>query len=146
MQRGRGYNEVRVGDAWESAMTVTEAHLSVGAGMIGDFNPLHVDETFARASRYGGRILHGVLTGAIAGAPLGMWFAGTAIAYLEHNCRFLAPVRAGDTLATRWTITARIDKPKAGGGILELAGETHNQDGVRVLAATGKMLVTDAPG
>jgi len=30
-----------------------------------------------------------------------MYFAGTAIAYLEHSCRFKAPVRAGDTLATR---------------------------------------------
>jgi 3-hydroxybutyryl-CoA dehydratase len=143
MQRGKAYNEVSLGEVIEARMTVTEAHLALGAGLIGDFNPLHVDETFARASRFGGRILHGVLTAAIAGAPLGMAFHGTAIAFLEHASRFKAPVRAGDTLHTRWTVVAKLDKPKAGGGIVVVAGETHNQDGVVVLEGDGKMLVGD---
>jgi 3-hydroxybutyryl-CoA dehydratase len=141
MPDGKGYNEVSVGDAYEAVLRVTEAHLSEGAALTGDFNPLHVDDAFARASRYGGRILHGVMTGAIAGAPLGMWFHGTAIAYLEHNCRFLAPVRAGDTLTTRWTVVEKVDKPKHDGGIVVVRGETRNQAGAVVLEATGKMLV-----
>lgn len=46
-----------------------------------------------------------------------MYFHSTAIGYLEHNCRFLAPVRPGDTLKTTWTIVERLDKPKHDGGI-----------------------------
>ena len=72
----------------------------LGAGLIGDFNPHHVDESYAKGTRFGTRILHGMLTGAIMGAPLGMYFHGTAIGFLEHNVRFIAPVRAGDTLTT----------------------------------------------
>lgn len=140
---GKRYSEVAVGQTYRQSVLVTEAHLSLGATLIGDFNPLHVDEAFARRSRYGGRILHGVITSAIIGAPAGMVFAGTAIGYLEHNCRFLGPVRIGDTLATVWTVTALEDKPKHGGGVVRMHADCLNQRGDRVAEASGAMLVKD---
>jgi acyl dehydratase len=70
-----------------------------------------------------------------------MHFHGTAIAYLEHNCRFKAPVRPGDTVATTWTVIDKLDKPKHGGGIVVLSGVSRNQDGTLVAEAEGKMLV-----
>jgi len=143
LNRGRRYDEVRVGDAFTSAMTITESHLAQAAGLIADFNPLHVDETFARKSRYGSRILHGVITSAILGGPVGMYFAGTAIGYLEHNTRFLAPVRPGDTLTLSWRVTAKDDKPRHGGGVVALEGEASNQEGTVVARATGRMLVAN---
>jgi acyl dehydratase len=125
---------------------VTEAHLVLGSGLFGDFNPLHVDEEFARASRFGGRILHGPFTAALVSAPVGMYFSGTAIAYLEHACRFKSAVRPGDTLATEWRVTAKLDKPKHQGGICVLAGEARNQKGELVVEAEGKILVRARPG
>lgn len=144
MLPGKGYNEINVGDRFESAMTVTETHLVLGAGLIGDFNPVHVNQQFARESRFGTRILHGVITSAIIGGPMGMVFHGTAIAYLEHNCRFLAPVRAGDTLHTTWTLVEKIDKPDHGGGIAVMEAKCMNQEGVLVAEASGKMLLKNA--
>jgi 3-hydroxybutyryl-CoA dehydratase len=76
---GVRYDDARIGTTFSSTLTVTETHLVLGAGLIGDFNPHHVDDSYAKRSRYGGRILHGMLTGAIMGAPLGMYFHGTAI-------------------------------------------------------------------
>jgi acyl dehydratase len=52
----------------------------LGAGLIGDFNPHHVDDEYAKGTRFGTRILHGMLTSALMGAPVGMYFHGTAIA------------------------------------------------------------------
>jgi acyl dehydratase len=145
MISGRYFDDVAVGDVFSSSLTVTESHLVLGAGLIVDFNPLHVDETFARQSRYGGRILHGVLTSAIMGGAVGMYFSGTAIAYLEHSARFRAPVRIGDTLCSRWTIRERVAKPARGAGIVELGGECHNQHDELVAEADGKMLVAVRP-
>lgn len=71
-------------------------------------------------------------------------FRGTAIAYLEHACRFLAPVRPGDTLTTTWTIVDRIDKPSHGGGIAVMKAVCRNQDGTVVVEADGKMLAKNA--
>jgi acyl dehydratase len=138
---GRCYDDVAVGDAFSRTITITDTHLVVGAGLIGDFNPHHVDDEYAKRSRFGTRILHGVITSALMGAPVGMYFHGTAIAYLEHAARFKAPVRIGDTLTTTWTVTALHPKPGHGGGVVVLAGVARNQDGIVVAEADGKMLV-----
>jgi acyl dehydratase len=138
---GKHYDEVAIGETFGSSLTVTETHLVLASGLFGDFNPLHVDERFASASRFGGRILHGPFTSALVSAPVGMYFHSTAIAYLEHTCRFKAPVRPGDTLKSTWKIVDKLDKPKHAGGIVVLTGECHNQDGTLVVEAEGKILV-----
>lgn len=143
MLTGKWFDETKVGDTFGASVTVTETHLVLAAGLLGDFNPLHVDETFARGTRMGGRILHGTFTGALVSAPAGMYFHGTAIAYLEQTCRFKAPVRPGDTLRTTWTIAERIEKPKQRGGIVVLHARCENQRGEVVAEADGKMLVSN---
>ena len=145
MQAGRGYNEVVIGNAFETTMTLTETHIVLSAGLFGDFNPLHVNQRFAEQSRFGNRIAHGYVTTSFMAAHLGMVFHGTAIAYVEHASRFIAPVMAGDTLTIVWTVTAREDKPKHGGGIVSLSGVCRNQNGVKVAEADAKMLVADNP-
>lgn len=142
--RGLRYAQVRLGDRYRRSLSITAQHLDDGARLIGDFNPLHVDEDFARASRFGGRILHGVITSALMGAELGMVFAGTALGYLQHDARFLAPVRIGDRLDITWTVVALEDKPRHGGGIVSCDGEALNQRGERVCLAHGRMLVGGA--
>jgi len=142
---GKWYDEVAVGDRFGTRLTVTEAHLVLGAGLFGDFNPLHVDEEFAKRSRFGTRILHGPFTSALVSAPVGMHFSGTAIAYLAHACRFKAAVLPGDTLATEWTVLEKLDKPKHRGGICVLRGAATNQRGETVIEADGKILVSARP-
>jgi acyl dehydratase len=142
MFEGKWYDEVKVGDRFSTGLTVTETHLVLAAGLFGDFNPLHVDEGHARGSRYGGRILHGPFTSALVASPVGMYFHTTAIAYVEHTCRFKAPVRPGDTLTTTWTVTGLLPKPKHHGGIVVLTCECRNQDGTVVAEADGKILVS----
>lgn len=143
---GKGYNEVKVGDTFSSALTITETHLVLAAGLIGDFHPLHVDQQYAEQTRFGGRVLHGVFTGALVGGPVGAYFAGTGIAYLEHNCRFRNPARPGDTLTTTWTISHKTDKPNHEGGLVALTGVCRNQKNEVVVEADAKLLVRNIPG
>ncbi len=138
---GRYFDELRIGESFRRTITVTETHLVLGAGLIGDFNPHHVDEEYARKSRFGGRILHGMITSALMGAPVGMYFCGTAVAYLEHRAKFLAPVRPNDTIASTWTIVELLPKPKHGGGIVVLDGNARNQADVTVAEAHARIMV-----
>jgi len=142
---GRWYDELAVGETWSRAVTITVDHLDIGAEYVQDFHPLHVDEDFARKSRFGSRILHGMLTSALMGGPVGEYFHGTATAYLEHNARFLAPVKPGDTLTIAWVIERLVDKPHHGGGIAEMSGTATNQEGVVAARATGKIMVASRP-
>ena len=145
MFQGKWYDEIAVGERFGTRVTVTETHLVLGSGMFGDFNPLHVDEEFSRKSLFGTRILHGPFTGALIAAPVGNYFAGTALAYLEYACRFKAPVRPGDTIATEWTVTEKIAKPKRNGGILVMRCESRNQNHEIAVEADGKLLVANRP-
>ena len=145
MFQGKWYEEVAVGERFGTRVTVTETHLVLGSGMFGDFNPLHVDEEFSKKSMFGTRVLHGPVTGALIAAPVGNYFAGTALAYLEYACRFKAPIRPGDTIATEWTVMERIDKPKQKGGILVMRCEGRNQKDEIAVEAEGKLLVASRP-
>ena len=138
---GKAFDEVAVGDTFASALTITETHIVMGAGLIGDTNPHHMNAEYAKTQRFGTPILHGMLTSAIMGAAVGMYFHGTAIAYLEHRARFIAPVRAGDTLTTTWTIAGLVDKPAHDAGIVTLTGTARNQADDVVAEAEARMLV-----
>jgi 3-hydroxybutyryl-CoA dehydratase len=145
VSQGHWYDEVSVGDTWSREVAITVSHLDIGAEYVQDFHPVHVDDEFARKSRFGSRILHGMLTSALMGGPVGAHFHGTAIAYLEHNAQFLAPVKPGDTLTIAWKIDRLVDKPHHHGGIAEMSGTATNQDGVVAARATGKILVASKP-
>lgn len=138
---GRKFSQFSIGDSFGDEVVVKDHHLADGARLIGDYNPLHVDVDFAERSLFGGPILHGVITSALMSAPFGNLVAGTAIGYLEHNTRFLAPVRSGDTLRIIWTVTGLAPKPARGGGIVSAECEARNQLDVLVASATGKMMV-----
>jgi acyl dehydratase len=74
-----------------------------------------------------------------------MYFSGTALAYLEHSCRFKAAVRPGDTLTSEWTVTEKLDKPKHRGGIVVMRCVSTKQDGETAVEADGKILVASRP-
>src|SRR4051794_17315170 len=116
--RGRGFNQLREGETFANTWTLTETHIVLGAGLFNDFNPLHVNHTFAHSSRFGGPIAHGYVTSNAMAALLGMVFHSTAIAYVEHHVRFTHPVRAGDTLTIEWTVMELDPKEKLGGGLV----------------------------
>ena len=111
--------------------TVGEADVTLFAGLAGDFNPLHVDEEFAAATDFGGRIAHGPLVLAMAiglMAQLNL-IDGTALALLDLAWEFKAPVKIGDTIRARVTPAERRTTRKPGRGILILRFAVENQRG-----------------
>lgn len=129
-----------VGERASLTKTVSEADVAIYADLIGDFNPLHVDDEYARKSRFGRRIAHGMLTAGLISAVLGNKLPGAGGIYLSQQIEFLAPVYLGDTIATTVEVTAwRPDKR-----ILTLKTDCYNQDELQVV--TGKaVLLVDRP-
>lgn len=140
---GKAFDEITRGETFGQSLTIDASHISRACGMFGDFNPLHSDAQFCASSRFGRPILHGPMTSAFMSASIGMYFYGTAVAYLEHNCRFIAPVFAGDTLSVEWTITETLDKPRSNGGIAVLSGYCSNHSGEQIAVASGKILLSN---
>lgn len=141
--KGHGFADLSVGATFGATLTVTGSHIATACGLFGDFNPVHSNETFASRTLFGRRVLHGPFTSALVSASVGMYFEGTAIAYLEHNCRFVKPVYAGDTLTTTWTILEKLEKPRHDGGVVRMSASCINQHGDEVANADGAILVSN---
>lgn len=128
--RGLTFEEFSVGQTLETAArTVLDADIIGFAGLSGDFNPLHVDDEFAKTTPFGRRIAHGMLvlsigTGLAVGAG---YFEGTTIAFLALEAKFGAPTFVGDTLRVRLTIENKRETRKPDRGIVFFALEISNQ-------------------
>jgi 3-hydroxybutyryl-CoA dehydratase len=78
--------------------TITDADILMFAGVSGDTNPVHLNEEFAAGTPFHGRIVHGMLTASLISTVLGTKLPGPGCIYISQSMRFLAPVRAGDTV------------------------------------------------
>jgi 3-hydroxybutyryl-CoA dehydratase len=74
------------------------------AGVSGDTNPVHLNEEFAQGTSFAGRIAHGMLTASLISTVLGTKLPGPGCIYLSQSLKFLAPVRAGETVRAEVTI------------------------------------------
>ena len=74
------------------------------AGLTGDNNPMHIDDEFASSTRFGGRIVHGLLTSSLLSSVIGMKLPGPGCIYMSQNLRFVKPVHIGDTVCARTTV------------------------------------------
>lgn len=128
--RARPYSAIEPGETFTGALTVTEAHVVLAAGVFNDPGPNHVNVLQAESGRFGARIAHGPLLMGIAEGVLGNELGSTIVALLELTARFRHPAFLGDTVVVEWTVAELIDKPAfAGGGIVALTGRVVNQDG-----------------
>ncbi len=105
---GRRFEDLAIGEAAEIARTVTEADIAAFAAVSGDFNPMHVDEDYAKASPFKGRIAHGMLSGAFISTVLGMKLPGPGCIYVAQSLNFKRPVRIGDTVVARCEVTGLV--------------------------------------
>src|SRR3954465_3149591 len=110
--RGKYLDEISDGMTAVFSKTVTEADIVLYAGISGDTNPVHLDEEFAKPTMFKGRIAHGMLTAGFISAVLGTKLPGPGSIYLSQSLKFKAPVRIGDTVRARVTVSA-IDQEKA---------------------------------
>ncbi len=119
--------------------SIAEADIVKFAEVSGDYNPVHLDEEFARKTLFGGRIAHGVIAISLISAAVAK-FPGLVI-LVSHSSRFLRPVKIGDTI----TATAEVTDTRKDKGIVRLKTTCANQDGKRVVEGETEVRIYAAP-
>ena len=104
------YDEMRVGDSASFEKTISESDVYGFAGIIGDFNPAHVNQRYAEQTRFGGRIAHGMLTGSLFSTVFGTQLPGPGAIYLSQSLAFLAPVMLGETVCATVAVAEKLEK------------------------------------
>jgi 3-hydroxybutyryl-CoA dehydratase len=103
--QGYGINELEVGQSAEIERLVDDEAVRKFAEVSGDFNPLHMDEAYAARSPFRGRIAHGALIASFISCVLGNHLPGPGAVFQGMTMRFERPVRIGDTVIARATVT-----------------------------------------
>lgn len=143
MYQGLTFDEFQIGQKFVSnPITVTDAHITFFAGLSGDFNPLHINEEFAKKTIFNGRIAHGLLTLTLTSGSLGMLVAGTAIAFLGMTVKFIAPVKIGDTIYAEAVVKDKQYKEKYNGGVVVFQITIKNQRGEKVVEGESTLLIS----
>lgn len=109
--------------------TFTEDDVRRFIEITGDVNPLHVDEAFAARTKFGRRVLHGMLTASIFSTMVGMLLPGTGAIYRAQTLTFLRPVHIGETVTAHFVVRS-VDRIKHR---LEIDAWIENSDGQRVI-------------
>ncbi len=111
-QLGLSYDELEVGMKASFSKTITETDVYLFAGISGDFNPMHVNEEFARLTPFGTRIAHGALPQCLIAPVLGTKLPGLGTIAIEVKTRFRAPTFFGDTITASAEVIAKIDEKR----------------------------------
>jgi acyl dehydratase len=139
--------DFQVGDTFQiPAKTLTDAHFVCFAGLTGDQHPIHYDDEYAKTTRFGKRVAHGLLLTAmtaVGASTLSSMLEGSIVALVEQSARFLKPVFIGDTITPELEVSEVM--PKTDVGLLRLTTRVKNQRGETVLEGMHAYLIKKRP-
>lgn len=133
---GKTIDQLHKGDSASFAKTLSEADMLLFSGITGDVNQLPINEEFAKKTRYGRRIAHGMLTASFITNIVGMQLPGAGSTMESQRVRFIKPVYVGDTIEVVLMLTSvHIENNR-----VEFEATAMNQDGATVMVASGTII------
>ncbi|SDT98168.1 MaoC family dehydratase [Halopseudomonas salegens] len=122
------YAELTEGSQARVTHRVTELDLILFAEVSGDVNPVHLDEDFAAATPFKGRIAHGMFSGALISAAIACELPGPGSIYIGQELSFMRPVKLGDEITVELEVLEKLPKNR-----VRIATRVFNQDGKKVV-------------
>ncbi|SAL13208.1 dehydratase [Caballeronia cordobensis] len=140
--RRQGARVVTIGESFDATLELPPDSIRHFATLVNDTNPLHHDDAYARASRFGTLIASGTQPTAHLMAMLAAHFSRDAQPLgLEFGIRLTRAVKANDVLTMHWRVTEAKWKPSLNGDLVKLEGGARNQLGESVMKATATIVV-----
>jgi len=137
---GKTIHDISVGDTARFTKTITQADVTLFAGITGDFNPLHIDHEHARQTRFGQPVVHGALLAGLVSNVLGMQLPGPGALYASQSLAFKKPVFIGDTITAEAEVVEKIEDKNR----VRFATRCIDQDG-EIVASGESVLLPKKP-
>ena len=129
------FDAMKIGDSAELKHLLTQEDVQAFASLTGDFNPLHLDEEFARKTLFQRPVVHGMLSASFISTMIGMLLPGGGALWIAQTIEFLRPAYVGDTIH----VIAKIKQKSLATRILVLKVVVKNQHGEELI--TGESTV-----
>ncbi len=133
------WDTIPVGATAFHTKTITETDITLFTAISGDFNPIHVDETYAQTTPYGRRIAHGIISVSLIAGLLGMKLPGAGTVHVSQSVDFKKPVFIGDTLTARGEVMEKYKKREGTLKFIRIKTQVLNQE--NILVTDGEALV-----
>jgi 3-oxoacyl-[acyl-carrier protein] reductase len=133
------FRDIQVGATFECERTFTEDDLLRFAEVSGDFSPLHMDQSYAAATPFAGRVVHGMLLASLFSQLVGMRVPGRHALYLGQDLSFRLPVRMGEKVRAVAKVVSKIEATRT----IVLATEIRNAEGKIAVSGSAKVKVRD---
>jgi len=141
------FEDFRIGDRFRApSRTLTDAHFLFFAGLTGDNHPIHYDVEYARRTRFGRPVAHGLLLvamTALGAGPLASRIEESIVAFAEQSARFLAPAFVGDTIYPELEVLELT--PRTTTGLVTFAARLRNQRGELLLDGVHRYIIKRRP-
>jgi len=140
----RYFEDYEIGKEFISeSRTIGESDIVDFARLSGDFHPTHFDDEFAKASFYGEKVGHGLLSLSVAMGLMNQWEyrSKSIMAFIKVNCSFLRPVKVNDRIYAKSWILDKKDWKKPDKGVVVFGLEIINQRGETMAKAEIEELV-----
>jgi len=106
------YEDLKLGTEHSFGVKIKESDLDSFAKMTGDYNPLHMDENYAKETRFGKRVSHGLLLTSYLSTLAGMFLPGKHSLILKIDIKMKKPSFIGDELKICGKISQKVDASK----------------------------------
>ena len=133
------FDQIDIGDSKEFKITITKSMVDDFAKISGDFNPLHIDEKYAKSTTFGKRLVHGMLLASFLSQMVGMYLPGKHALYSSQTLEFHNPCFVNDEINV---VSKVIDKSQST-KIIKIESKISNEENKILLYGIGRIVVRD---
>ena len=131
------FDEICIGQKKFFSKKITESLLDEFSKLSGDFNPLHMNDNFAKSSKFGKRIVHGMLLASFFSQLIGMKLPGKNALYFSQTLNFRSPCYIDDEIKIEGEVIEKSDSTR----IIAISTSIFNSSGICLIDGIAKVLV-----
>jgi len=133
------FDNISLGYTKNFSIKITKEILKKFAAVSGDFNPLHMDEKYAKNTQFNKQICHGMLLASFFSRLIGMHIPGTHALYFSQSLNFISPCFIDDIVKVSGTVTKKTSATK----MLTIKTEIYNQNDDCIVNGVAKVIVRE---
>ena len=131
------FAQIKLGDTVSFTEKITKSHLDNFANLSGDYNPLHMDENYAKNTKFKKQVCHGMLLASFFSKLIGMYLPGKNSLYFSQTLNFQAPCYVDEQLTIQGEVIDKSDATR----MITLKTTIHNGSGICLVDGVAKVLV-----
>lgn len=135
------YDKIEIGDSCSLEKSISAEIVQKFADFTGDYNPVHMDDSYCSKHGLGSRIVHGMLVLSFLSTLIGMYLPGEGAVWLSQTIDFISPLKIDDTIKITGRVVDKYNTNALGLKIIVMKIEINNQLGIKAVRGTVKVSV-----